>query len=69
MLGIALESLQGKQTSSMVLYRTSVCLSSGDRYLRIAFKVHTGSQAWSRVEAKISALLLSCNGYLLEPIE
>ena len=44
-------------------------LSSGDRDLGVAFKVHTGSQASSRVEAKKSALLSSCHGYVLEPIE
>ena len=35
----------------------------------VAFKVHRGSQASSRVEAKNSALISSCDGYLLEPIE
>jgi len=44
-------------------------LSRGDRDLGVAFKVHPGSQASSRVEAKKSALLSSCNGYLLEPTE
>ena len=44
-------------------------LSSGDRDLGVAFKVHLGSQASSRVEAKNSALLWSCDGYLLEPFE
>ena len=34
-------------------------LSSGDRDLRVAFKVHPGSQASSRVEAKNSTLLSS----------
>ena len=49
--------------------RNSVFLSSGHRDLGVAFKVHPGSQASSRVEAKKSALLSSCDGYLLEPIE
>ena len=44
-------------------------LSNGDRDLIVVFKVHLGSQASSRVEAKNSALLSSCDGYLLEPIE
>ena len=44
-------------------------LSSGDRVLRVAFKIHLGSQASSQVQAKNSTLLSSCNGYLLEPIE
>ena len=44
-------------------------LSSGNKDLVVAFKVHPGSQASSPVEAKNSALLLSCEGYLLEPIE
>ena len=44
-------------------------LSSGDRDLRVAFKVNPGSQASSRVEAKNSALLSSFDGYLLDPIE
>ena len=35
----------------------------------MAFKVHLGSQASSLVEAKNSPLLLSYNGYLLDPIE
>ena len=49
--------------------RNSVFLFSGDRDLRVAFKVHPGNQASSRVEAKNSALLWSCDGYVLEPIE
>ena len=49
--------------------RNSVFLSSGNRDLGVAFKIHLGSQASSRVEAKSSALLLSCDGYLLEPFE
>ena len=49
--------------------KNSVFLSSGDWDLGIAFKFHPGSQASSRVEAKNSTLLLSCDGYLLEPIE
>ena len=68
-LGIALESLQGKQTSSRVSSRNSVFLSSGDKDLGVAFKVHPGSQASSRVEAKNSALLSSCHRYLLEHTE
>ena len=44
-------------------------LSSGDRDVRVAFKVHVGSLASSRVEAKNSVLLLSCHPYLLKPIE
>ena len=44
-------------------------LSSGNRDLGVAFKVPLGSQALSRVEAKNSALILSCDGYLLDPIE
>ena len=43
--------------------------SSGDNDLGVASKIHPGSQASSRVEAKNSALLSSCEGYLLEPIE
>ena len=49
--------------------RNSVFLSSRDRNLGDAFKVHPGSQASSRVEAKNLALLSSYNGDLLEPIE
>ena len=49
--------------------RKSVFLSSGDRDVRVAIKVHLGSQASSRVEAKSSALLSSCNRHLLEPFE
>ena len=48
--------------------RNSVFLSSGDRDLGVAFKVHLESQALSRIEAKNSALFLSCHGYLSEPI-
>ena len=44
-------------------------LSSGDRDLGVAFKVHSVSQASSRVEAKKFPLLSSCDGYLLESIE
>ena len=46
--------------------RNSVFLSSGDRDLWVAFKVHLGSQALSRVERWNSALLSSCNRHLLE---
>ena len=49
--------------------RNSEFLSSGDRNLEVAFKVHPGSKASSRVNAKNSTLLLSWDGYLLEPIE
>ena len=44
-------------------------LSRGDRNLGVAFQTHPGSQASSCVEAKNSALLLSLDGYLLEPTE
>ena len=44
-------------------------LSRGDRYLRVAFQTHQGSQASSRLEAKNSILLSSHHGYLLEPTE
>ena len=67
-LGSALSSLQGKKTSSRLVSRNYVFLSSGDCDHCVAFKVHPGSQASSRVEAKNSALLSSCDGYLLEPI-
>ena len=49
--------------------RNYVFLSSFDRDLGVAFKIHPQSQASSRVEAQNSALLSSCEGYLLEPIE
>ena len=49
--------------------RKSVFFSNGNRDLSVTFKVHPGSQASSRVEAKNSTLLLSCNRYLLEPTE
>ena len=62
-------SLQGKYTSSRLLSRNSLFLSSGNRDLGVVFTVHPGIQASSQVEAKNSALLLSCDGYLLEPIE
>ena len=58
-----------KKTSSRLVFRNYVFLSSGDSDLGVAFKIHPGSQALSRLEAKNSALLLSCDGYLLEPIE
>ena len=44
-------------------------LCSGDRDHRVAFKVHQGSQASLRLEAKNSTLLSSCDGFLLELIE
>ena len=44
-------------------------LSKSDRDLEVAFQTHPGSQASSRVEAKNSTLLLSRDGYLLEPPE
>ena len=43
-------------------------LSSGNRDLGVAFKIHPGSQALSRVEAKNSALLSSRDGNLLDPL-
>ena len=66
---ISLESLQGKYTSSRVVSRNSVFLSSGNRDLRVAIKIHPGSQASSPVESKNSTLLSSCDGYLLKPTE
>ena len=44
-------------------------VSRGDRDLGVAFLIHPGSQSLSRGEAKDSALLSSCDGYLLEPTE
>ena len=41
----------------------------GRQVLGVAFQTHPGSQASSPVEAKNSALLLSRDGYLLEPRE
>ena len=49
--------------------RNSMFLSSDDRDLGVAFKVHPRNQASCRVEAKISALFSSCDKYLLQPIE
>ena len=49
--------------------RKYVFLSSGDRDLGVSFYIHPGSHAASRVEAKNSALLSNCDGYLLKPIE
>ena len=42
---------------------------NGNTDLGVTFKVQLGSQASSRVQGKKSALLSSCNVYLLEPIE
>ena len=42
-------------------------LSRGDRDLGVAFQTHLVSQALSRGEAKDSIVLLSRDGYLLEP--
>ena len=39
----------------------------GDRDLGVAYQTHPGNQASSRGEAKNSAVLLSPDGYLLEP--
>ena len=50
------------------MFRNSVFLSSGDRDLGVAFKVHLGSHVSFQVEAKNSALLSRYAGYLLEPI-
>ena len=44
-------------------------VSRGVRDLGVAFLMHPGSQSLSRGQAKDSALLSSCNGYLLEPTE
>jgi len=41
-------------------------LSRGDRDLGVTFQTHPGSQVSSREEGKNSALLSSCDGYLLE---
>ena len=59
----------GQIDSSRLVSINSVFLSGGDRDLGVAFKVHLGSQASSRMEAKNSALLARCDGYLLEPNE
>ena len=56
-------------SQSRILSRKSVFLSNGNRDLGVTFKVHPGSQASSQVEAKNSALLSSCHGYLLEHTE
>ena len=68
-MGIALESLQGKRDLIQACVQELIFLSRGDRNLGIAFKSHPESQASSRGEAKDSALLLSRDGYLLEPTE
>ena len=44
-------------------------LSNCNWDLSVTLKVHPGIQASSRVEAKNSALLSSCDRYLLEPTE
>ena len=49
--------------------RNSGFLSSSDRDLGVAFKLHLGSQASSCGKRKNYALLSICDGYLLEPIE
>ena len=41
----------------------------GDRDLGLAYQTHPGNQASSRGEAKNSAVLLSRDGYVLEPTE
>ena len=68
-LGIALKSLEGKETSCRLVSRNSKFLSSGHSGLGVAFQVHPGSQASSGVEANKCALLSSYKGYLLDPIE
>ena len=50
--------------SSRLVSRNSMLLSSGDRVLGVAFKVHLGSQASSRVEAKNFTLLSICDRHL-----
>ena len=50
------------------MFRNSVFLSSGDRDLGVAFKIHPGSHVSFQVEAKNSALLSRYARYLLEPI-
>ena len=67
-LRIPHKSLQGRYSSDRLVSRNSMFLSSGDRDLGIAFKVHLGSQASSRVEAKHYALLSSCNQYSWSPL-
>ena len=51
------------------LYPETAFLSSGKRDLGVPYMVHQVSQGSSRVEAKNSALLSSCDVYVLEPIE
>ena len=68
-LGIALESLKGKIDLIKACVQDLMFLSRDDRDIGVAFQTQPGSQASSRGEAKDSALLLSCNGYLLEPTE
>ena len=61
--------MQWKRGSSQVETGTSGFLSYSDFDLGVSAELEQGSQALSRVEAKNSALLLSYDGYLLEPIE
>ena len=61
--------IAGQIDLSRLLSRKYVFLSNGNWDLGVTFKVHLGSQASSPMEAKNSALLSSCDGYLLEPIE
>ena len=68
-LGIALELLQGKRELISACVQDLMFLTRGDRDLGVAFQTHLGSQASFRGEAKETGLLLSHDGYLLEPTE
>ena len=67
--GVVLESLQGQRDLIEACVQDLIFLSREDRDLGVAFPMHPGSQSLSRGEAKDSALLSSCDGYLLEPTE
>ena len=66
-LGIALQSLQGKIDIIYACVQDLVFHYCADRDLGVAYQTHPGNQASSRGEAKNSAVLLSRDGYLLEP--
>ena len=66
---VSQEVRRGDQGASCVAPGKSGLDANGEGERFIALETWSGNQASSRGEAKDSALLLSCNGYLLEPTE
>ena len=68
-LRIPLQLVQGPRSSSRVVARTSVFLSSAVVDLGIPMEFQQGSQASSHVETCKAAFISSCNTSVRHPVE